>query len=80
MIKPWEQEFDPKVTQADLAALFRLLLGRNPGPLEWQGHVQAEVGQELTEIVRRFLTSLTATPNAPVSAIYNTGYGCWYLK
>src|SRR3954453_8485407 len=46
----WEQERPDVVTQTDIAALFRLVLGRNPGQQEWLDHCEAELGQHVDEI------------------------------
>ncbi|MGD9617682.1 MAG: FkbM family methyltransferase [Alphaproteobacteria bacterium] len=54
---PWEQELTRTTTQADIAALFRLVLGRNPQPAEWNSHLAFELGRDSQEITRRFLSS-----------------------
>jgi FkbM family methyltransferase len=44
-------------TQDDILACFRLLLGRNPNPEEWDGHM-AHVGDSLPEVVASYTRSL----------------------
>jgi FkbM family methyltransferase len=56
--RPWEREFNIETRQADIANCFRLLLGREPSShLEWRDHGD-EAGEELSNVVRRYLTSL----------------------
>ena len=43
-------------TEADIAACFRLLLGREPGPDEWAGHCSL-LGQPLAAVVQAYLDS-----------------------
>jgi FkbM family methyltransferase len=56
--KPWDRRFDDRTTQADIAYMFRVILGRNPSSaLEWRGH-GGEVQENVGDIARRYLTSL----------------------
>lgn len=49
--------YDETTTEADVAACFRLLLGRAPNPEEWPGH-SAWAGQPLPAVVATYLNSL----------------------
>lgn len=49
--------FDPRATQRDIVACFRLLLGRFPHTEEWHGHSD-RVGHALTDVVASFVRSL----------------------
>ncbi len=53
---PHEKKFDPRASEADIVACFRLLLGRRPSPEEWRGH-SMRVGEDLAGVVASFLTS-----------------------
>ena len=54
--QPWELDFPPTATEADILACFRLLLGRRPLKEEWPGHV-SRVGEDLTNLVSSYLNS-----------------------
>ncbi len=54
--EPWEIDFPPGATPADILACFRLLLGRKPGKEEWPGH-SWRVGEELAGVVTSYLNS-----------------------
>jgi FkbM family methyltransferase len=49
--------YDPRATQEDIRACFRLLLGRDPDPEELLGHM-ARVGEDLGGVVASYLGSL----------------------
>ena len=49
--------YDPRATQADIVACFRLLLGRTPHAEEWSGHID-RVGQDLPGVVSAYVNSL----------------------
>ncbi len=55
--KPWLRHYDARTTEADIVSCFRLLLGRNPNPEEWTGHMM-HVGEPLGQVVTSYLTSL----------------------
>jgi FkbM family methyltransferase len=55
--KPWLRHYDAQTTEGDVIACFRLLLGRNPNPEEWTGHMM-HVGEPLDQVVTSYLTSL----------------------
>lgn len=58
LTRPWQQDFRDATSPGDIAAAFRLLLGRNPGgELEWRGHLN-ELDGSLDEVVRAYLGSL----------------------
>ena len=54
---PWTIPYDPLATASDIAACFRLLLGRAPNREEWAGH-SARAGQALPGVVASYLNSL----------------------
>ncbi len=68
LTQPWKQEISRSTTQADIAALFRLILGRNPHPLEWSGHLANYIGQDVQEVTRTYLTSLEFSRNSLLEA------------
>ena len=49
--------FSPTATRNDIAACFRLILGRNPNPEERSGHF-ARIGEDLTAVVASYVSSL----------------------
>ena len=53
---PTQSGFDPRASAADIAACFRLILGRHPNPEE-RGHF-ARAGEELATVVASYLSSL----------------------
>lgn len=53
---PHARDFSEAASEDDIAACFRLLLGRNPGKKEWHAH-RLTAGQPLAEIVTKFLSS-----------------------
>ncbi len=55
--EPWAVGYDPAATIADIAACFRLLLGRPPNREEWAGH-SARAGQALPGVVASYVSSL----------------------
>jgi FkbM family methyltransferase len=57
LAEPWSHPYDPATTPDDIRHCFRLLLGRNPRPQEWVGHLSA-VGQPLDQVAAKFLNSL----------------------
>ncbi len=54
--KPWEGDYQPQATKADIVHAFRLILGRFPHMEEWTGH-SALAGKPLVEIVRTYVNS-----------------------
>lgn len=52
---PWEIEYDPKSSEDDIYYCFRLLLGRNPSFVEWNGH-KALAGRDLANTVASYLS------------------------
>ena len=55
--QPWLTPYEPAADPDDILACFRLILGRNPNPEEWTGHLGA-VGQPLAAVVANFLGSM----------------------
>lgn len=53
----WQAAYDPRATEADILACFRLLLGRHPNPEEWSGHM-SRAGLDLASVVPIYLGSL----------------------
>lgn len=53
----WNVPFSPVATQTDILHCFRLLLGRNPNPEEWEGHA-GRAGEPLEGLVAGYLRSL----------------------
>lgn len=53
---PWEGDYQPIATEADILHGFRLILGRLPHLEEWPGH-SALAGQPLVDIVRTYVNS-----------------------
>lgn len=53
----WDGPFSPLATQTDILHCFRLLLGRNPNPEEWEGHA-GRAGEPLEDLVAGYLRSL----------------------
>ena len=47
----------PLATEADIAACFRLILGRAPNPEEWTGH-SSRAGEPLAQVVGSYVNSL----------------------
>lgn len=54
---PWLGAHDPKATEADILACFRLILGRRPNPEEWPGHA-SRAGEDLGGVVASYTGSL----------------------
>ena len=54
--QPWLTPFDRVATPEDVLACFRLILGRNPNPEEWTGHLGL-VGQDLDLVVANYAGS-----------------------
>lgn len=54
---PWKIEFDDRCTEEDVYNCFRLILGRNPGEAEWDGH-KAHAGNRLSDVVASYTNSL----------------------
>ena len=54
---PWVEPYSGAATVQDIAACFRLLLGRNPNPEEWFGH-SMRAGEDLAGVVASYLGSL----------------------
>ena len=72
--------FDDAATRDDIAACFRLLLGRNPNPEEVSGHMSA-AGQPLDRVVANYLNSmefsrrgLLAAPGGEVTLVSRPDY------
>jgi hypothetical protein len=53
---PARTDFVKHATKQDIYYCFRLLLGRNPNPEEWPGHL-GRAGKHLTNVVSAFVTS-----------------------
>ncbi|WP_297845383.1 FkbM family methyltransferase [Pseudomonas sp.] len=53
---PYENEYSPVATEADIVGCFRLLLGRIPEQKEWHGH-RLSVGIDLSQLVTKFVSS-----------------------
>ena len=56
-VEPWEVPHAGPATADDIAACFRLLLGRAPNREEWRGHA-ARAGEDLPGVVSSYLNSL----------------------
>jgi hypothetical protein len=46
-----------KATLADIAACFRILLGREPSPEEIGVHIKAHIGNDLADVLKSYLES-----------------------
>lgn len=55
--QPWAAPYDGSATADDIAACFRLLLGRAPNREEWRGHA-LRTGEDLGGVVASYLNSL----------------------
>ncbi len=55
--QPWTRPYDGVAKADDIAACFRLLLGRSPNREEWTGHA-LQVGERLDRVVAGYVTSL----------------------
>lgn len=54
--RPWDFDFREECSEEDIYYCFRLLLGRNPGDVEWPGH-RALAGNKLNTVVSTYLSS-----------------------
>lgn len=54
--RPWVIEFSDECSEEDIYYCFRLILGRNPGEVEWPGH-RAMAGNRLSNVVSAYLSS-----------------------
>jgi FkbM family methyltransferase len=54
--RPWKTEFREECSEEDIYYCFRLILGRNPGKVEWPGH-RALAGNNLSNVVSMYLSS-----------------------
>jgi FkbM family methyltransferase len=57
LAEPSSQPYDPAADADDIRQCFRLLLGRNPRPQEWTGHL-GNAGRPLDSVVAGFLNSM----------------------
>lgn len=57
MAHPWEGKFDDTCTEEDIYYCFRLILGRKPSEIEWNGH-KTHTGNQLKDVVSSYLSSL----------------------
>jgi FkbM family methyltransferase len=65
---PAPAPLDPRATQADILACYRLLLGRNPAPEEWPLH-EGKIGGDLRALVESFTNSTEFTGRGMVSPL-----------
>lgn len=63
---PAARPFNLSATEEDIYYCFRLILGRNPGPHEWQWHT-ARVGSDLATVVREYLASQEFSMRGPIA-------------
>lgn len=56
-LRPWLAPPPDRATEADIAACFRLLLGRAPNQEEWRGHA-SRVGEPLELVVASYVNAL----------------------
>ncbi len=54
---PFTIEFDDTCTEEDIFYCFRLILGRNPSEIEWDGH-KTHAGNKLENVVASYTSSL----------------------
>jgi len=54
--RPWEIEFKEECSEQDIYYCFRLILGRNPGQVEWPGH-RSMAGRRLSDIVSMYVSA-----------------------
>lgn len=79
--QPWLTQYDLEAHPDDILACFRLILGRNPNPEEWTGHLGA-VGQDLGAVVANYLGSveferrglLKRKPDGAIRRVRREGY------
>ena len=81
LTRPWLNPYDATATADDILACFRLILGRNPNPEEWAGHLGL-AGQDLGLVVANYVGSaefasrglLSAKPPGDVQLATLDGY------
>ena len=64
---PWLYPYDAIATADDILACFRLILGRNPNPEEWTGHLGL-AGQNLRLVVANYVGSAEFASRGLLSA------------
>jgi FkbM family methyltransferase len=71
---PWALPFDPRATEDDISACFRLLLGRRPNREEWRGHAM-RVGEDLAGVVASYVQSLEFSRRGLLARNYSGAIG-----